>query len=89
LKEDKVIYIAAALKRVRKQVGITQERVAGKGRINRGYLSDLERDKKNPTIDKIFQVAYGLGIKPHELVRQIEEDNADYASKIDNMEPKE
>jgi transcriptional regulator with XRE-family HTH domain len=89
LKEDKIIYIAAVLKRVRKQMGITQERVAGTGRINRGYLSDLEGDKNNPTIDMIFQVAYGLGIEPYELVRQIQEDNADYPSKIDNMEQKE
>jgi hypothetical protein len=37
----------------------------------------------------MFQVAYGLGIEPYELVRQIQEDNADYPSKIDNMEPKE
>jgi transcriptional regulator with XRE-family HTH domain len=54
LKEDKIIYIAVALKRVRKQVGKTQQSVAGTGRVNRGYLSDLEDDKKNPTIDMIL-----------------------------------
>jgi hypothetical protein len=29
----------------------------------------------------MFQVAYGLGIEPYELVRQIQEDNADYPVK--------
>jgi XRE family transcriptional regulator, fatty acid utilization regulator len=89
LKEDKIIYIGPALKRVRKQMGITQARVAATGKINRGYVSDLERDENKPTIDMIFQVAYGLGIEPYELVRQIQNDNPDFPSKIKKMEEKE
>jgi transcriptional regulator with XRE-family HTH domain len=52
-------------------------------------VSDLERDEKKPTIDMIFQVAYGLGIEPYELVRQIQKDNPDFPSKIKKMEEKE
>jgi transcriptional regulator with XRE-family HTH domain len=89
LKEDKIIYIGKALKRVRKRMARTQAVVAANGKINRGYLSDLERDENKPTIDMIFQVAYGLGIEPYELVREIQEDNVDFPSKINEMVKKE
>jgi transcriptional regulator with XRE-family HTH domain len=89
LKNDKIIYLGAALKRVRKANRLTQADVAATAKINRGYYSDLERDMKNPTIDKIFQVAYGLGIEPYELIRQIQKDNVDFYNKIKNMEEKE
>jgi transcriptional regulator with XRE-family HTH domain len=52
-------------------------------------LIDLERDENKPTIDMIFQVAYGLGIEPYELVREIQEDNVDFPSKINEMIEKE
>jgi hypothetical protein len=52
-------------------------------------LSDLERDANKPTIDMIFQVAYGLEIEPYELVREIQEDNVDFSSKINEMVEKE
>jgi hypothetical protein len=35
----------------------------------------------------IFQVAYGLGIEPYELVGEIQEDNVDYPS--NEMDEKE
>jgi transcriptional regulator with XRE-family HTH domain len=89
LKEDKIIYIGKALKRVRKRMARTQAVVAANGKINRGYLSDLERDENTPTIDMIFQVAYGLGIEPYELVREIQEDNVNFPNKIDEMDEKE
>jgi transcriptional regulator with XRE-family HTH domain len=89
LKEDKIIYIGKALKRVRKTMARTQAVVAANGKINRGYLSDLERDENKPTIDMIFQVAYGLEIEPYELVREIQEDNVDFSSKINEMVEKE
>jgi transcriptional regulator with XRE-family HTH domain len=89
LKEDKIIYIGKALKRGRKRMARTQAVVAANGKINRGYLSELERDENKPTIDMIFQVAYGLGVEPYELVREIQEDNVDFSSKINEMVEKE
>jgi hypothetical protein len=35
------------------------------------------------------KVAYGLGIEPYELIRQIQEDNVDFPSKIEKMKVKE
>jgi DNA-binding MarR family transcriptional regulator len=37
----------------------------------------------------MFQLAYGLGIELYELIREIQQDNADFSSKIKKMEEKE
>jgi transcriptional regulator with XRE-family HTH domain len=89
LKKDKIIYIGPTLKRLRKKYSKTQIQVANDGKINRGHVTDLEGDHKNPSIDMIFQLAKGIGIEPEDLVREIKLDNLDYHSKIEMLKEKE
>jgi transcriptional regulator with XRE-family HTH domain len=61
------------LRKVRVAAGLTQEQVAAKARITREYVSQLERDRYNPTVDVLMRVCAAMGTSAWELVRRVEE----------------
>lgn len=46
----------------RKQLGISQEKLALKAEMDRTYLAGIESGKRNPTIASIYKVVAALGI---------------------------
>ena len=64
--------LGAELRKAREAVGLTQEQVAGKAGISREYLSLLENDRYNPTVDVLIKCCAALGIKAWELLRRVE-----------------
>jgi transcriptional regulator with XRE-family HTH domain len=60
------------LRKARVAAGLTQEALAHKTRIDRSYISELEHDKKNPTLNRLFKLCKALGIKPSELIAHVE-----------------
>ena len=54
--------LAAALRTVRKNKGLTQEDFGVVS--SRTYLSSLERGLKSPTVDKLEEIAGVLGVHP-------------------------
>lgn len=46
----------------------TQEVLAARSELNRGYLSNLENGSKRPSLKTVFQIAEGLCIEPAELL---------------------
>jgi transcriptional regulator with XRE-family HTH domain len=44
------------------KAGITQERLSFIAGLSRPYISELEHDKKSPTIDALFRICDALGI---------------------------
>lgn len=76
-KEDNVhmrkpITIGPAVKRRRQALGWTLQRVCDEtgGALYTGYLSDIEKDKSNPTIDKAHAIASVLGTTIDELIQE-------------------
>lgn len=63
--------------RLRKEKGFTQERFAETSGFTQQYVSDLERGRRNPTVVTLFHLASPLGIKPAELIAEIDETDAD------------
>jgi len=58
---------AVVLRRIRKEKGLTHEKLAELARLHPTTLSLLERNKRQPSITTIFLLAGGLGMEPDEL----------------------
>lgn len=56
---------------LRKQRGLSQEDLALECDINRNYLSDLERGRRNPSLLILDRIARGLNITLEELFKGI------------------
>lgn len=59
--------VGANIKRFRKEVGMTQEKLALAAEIDLRYLGGVERGEYNPTIFIICQLAAVLDIHPGDL----------------------
>jgi transcriptional regulator with XRE-family HTH domain len=56
------IYIGEVIKQLRLKLGMTQEELAHKSKLDRSYMSELETNKKSPSYDTIVKVSRGLGM---------------------------
>ncbi len=54
---------------LRKKKGWSQEEFAFECDINKNYLSDVERGRRNPTLKVLEKIAKGLGITLEELFK--------------------
>lgn len=61
--------LAANLRRLRADRGLSQEAFADMVGIHRTYISDLERAARNPTIKLVDAVATALGVTASDLVK--------------------
>lgn len=55
------------LRRIRAQKGLSQERLAADCGVDRAYLSELEREQGNATIDLVDRLAGSLSVGLAEL----------------------
>ncbi len=60
------------LRKARKAAGVTQEQLAFDAEIDRTYVSQLENDKKSPTIDVFLRICDALGVSASTLIANIE-----------------
>lgn len=68
--------IGDELKKTREQAGMTQEQLAFEADVDRTYISELENNKKSPTVEMLFRICGGLGIKASELIAAVEAEQA-------------
>lgn len=52
----------------RKERKMSQEQLALLSNMDRSYLGRIEREKVNPTLEKIYKLSNGLRISAHELL---------------------
>jgi transcriptional regulator with XRE-family HTH domain len=62
-----------ALRELRVEADLTQERLSERSGLTRNYISDLELGLKNPSLRTIAALAKALSVLPHELVRAAEQ----------------
>lgn len=67
---DVVQLFGANVRRHRKLKGMTQEQLAHEVGMERGYISDLERGQRNPTVRALGRLARALGVDPHALLHE-------------------
>ena len=66
----------AELRRARERAGKTQEELSFDAGLHRTYISQLERDKKSPTLDVIFRLCDALGTRASHLIARVEKRRA-------------
>lgn len=59
--------LGRALRAEREAKGVSQETLALKVRIDRTYISGIERGVRSPSVQVLLRIAWGLGAKPSEL----------------------
>jgi transcriptional regulator with XRE-family HTH domain len=64
------------LRKSREAAELSQEQLAFAARVDRSYISQLENDKKSPTIDMLFRLCVVLGVKPSTLIARVERKQA-------------
>ena len=60
------------LRTAREAAGLKQEELAFAAELDRTYISQLERDKKSPTIDVLFRLCDAMGVRLSELIARVE-----------------
>lgn len=61
------------MKSFREEAGMTQEALAFEAEVDRTYISQLERNKKSPTLDVLFRLCEAMGVKASELISRVED----------------
>lgn len=57
------------LKRIRAEKGVSQSDIAKALRVSRGFVSNLENGKTNPTLATITRLANSIGVTTDELLK--------------------
>jgi transcriptional regulator with XRE-family HTH domain len=62
--------LAANLRRMRAEQGLTQDALADLSEIDRTYISGVERGLRNLSIDNLERLARALRLEPWQLIRR-------------------
>lgn len=63
----------STLRRLRKQAGLTQEKLAFETDLERNYISLLELGQRLPSLQTCFKIATALKMSPAELIKVVAE----------------
>ena len=61
-----------AVRRKRERLGMSQEKLGEKAKLDRTYISGIERGVRNPTLNTIWKLADTLSTTPSALLRAAE-----------------
>ena len=64
--------LGLAIRRLRKERGLTLALLATRTGLSVQYLSELERDRKNPPLRTVREIARGLDLTHLEFWREVE-----------------
>jgi transcriptional regulator with XRE-family HTH domain len=73
LTDQSTIHIGKTLSKLRKQKDLSQEELGFRSNLDRTFISMLERNVRGAGLRTIFRLAKALEMKPHEIVKEIEE----------------
>lgn len=65
--------LGEVLREARKSAGMTQEELAYAAQVDRTYISQIENDKKSPTVDMLFRLCDAMATSPAKLIAMVEE----------------
>ena len=57
------------IKRIRTKKKMSQGDIARTLEVDRGYISNIENGKKNPTLATVAKIAEALKVSPNELLK--------------------
>ncbi|WP_044209512.1 helix-turn-helix domain-containing protein [Coleofasciculus chthonoplastes] len=62
--------VASNLRKLRQEIGISQEELAGKCGLHRTYVGAIERSERNITLQTLEKLAVSLGVSPLDLLKE-------------------
>lgn len=65
--------VGAAMRERRREVGLSQERLAFASKLDRTYISGVERARRNPTVQTLRRIALALRWQPSQLLAAAED----------------
>lgn len=68
------VIFGKVLRNIREEKKLSQEQLAHLSELDRTYISLLERGKRRPTINTLFDLCKPLGLKPSEFLEEIEKE---------------
>jgi transcriptional regulator with XRE-family HTH domain len=60
------------LRKAREAAELSQEELSFEAKLDRTYISQLENNKKSPTVDVLFRICDALGIAASEFIDRVE-----------------
>jgi transcriptional regulator with XRE-family HTH domain len=63
------------LRKARLDAGLTQEELALRARVDRSYLSEIERNVRRPTVDMLLKLCRAANTSATNIVRQLESES--------------
>ncbi|MBW3597630.1 MAG: helix-turn-helix domain-containing protein [Planctomycetes bacterium] len=60
------------LRKARRDAKLSQEQLSFEAEVDRTYISELENNKKSPTLDVLFRLCDAMGIRASELIARVE-----------------
>ena len=63
----------ARVRAERERIGLSQERLAARARLNRTYIGGIERGERNVGLLNVLRLARALGVRPSELLSDLKE----------------
>lgn len=67
-----LMQIGAKIQRLRKKYGLTQEELADRAELSKGFISQLERDLTSPSIATLMDILECLGTNLQEFFSEVE-----------------
>ena len=64
--------IGEELRKARLKAGMTQEKLGFKADLDRTYISQLENDRKSPTVEVLFRLCDAMSISASRLIARVE-----------------
>lgn len=61
------------IKELRSSKDLSQESLGFKAGLDRTYIWRIENGKRAPSLEVVFLLAKALDMKPHEIVKRVEE----------------
>jgi len=66
--DPSLVALGAAIRRARKERGISQEELASRSAVDRSYMSSIERGQQNPGIVSVLRIARAMQMSAAELI---------------------
>lgn len=70
---ESAIIFGNIITKYREKLGISQDDLAHRSKIDRSYVGRVERGERNPTINMLLKLASGLDVPASLLIQELEE----------------
>ena len=71
MSKDPKIVVGNNIRRLRRDIGWSQEKLADTCGLHRTYIGAVERGERNVSLENIVEIARALGVRPAKLMEDV------------------